>query len=565
MVRYTNVPPGSYRFRVRAANDEGVWNQDGALAVVTVKPLFHQTHWFQALVGLGLVLAGFLGQRLRVRRLEARARHLEAVVDERTGDLRTANDELKAAQEQLARLSRNAGALAEDLAVWGPSMAEEVRRAVQAQRVAILRAEGERLVPIGPVPSQPITLSDVLAVDTAQPQEGRIVVPLAGMTREIRGALVIEGTRSFGDTESALVAGLAQHLGSALDFQALRQRLTASNSRQAEVRQRMLEQGIASMNLCPRCGRCYGQEVARCDTDGAELDGTRLLPLLVLGRYRLQRLLGEGGMGSVFAAHDERLARDVALKVIRADRLNDAETRFRLDREARALASVHHPSVVSLFDSGELEDGSAFLAMELLTGTTVAEQLLDCGRATPAQVAALVAQVGSALHAAHRVGVVHRDVKPGNILLVPEGGVFRAKVVDFGVAKSSHAGARLTHTGVLIGTPAYMSPEQVNGEEVDGRSDLYSLAVVAFEALTGRRLVASEDVAKSMIEVLYGAHPPVSSLAVVPPGVDAAFDAALAKRPEDRPTDIETWSQDLAAMLATEPPAAGTGWSVRRS
>jgi serine/threonine protein kinase len=388
------------------------------------------------------------------------------------------------------------------------------------------------------------------------------VVPVTGLSGEIRGALVVDGARHWGDTERGLVAGFAQHLGSALDLQALRERLTVSSARQAEVRHHMLVQGIQTLNLCPRCGRCFDQTRPRCEADGAELDGTRLLPYRVHDRYLLLRLLGEGGMGSVFACRDERLDRDVALKVIHAERLLDSQTRFRLEREARALASVDHPSVVGLFDSGELEDGSAFLVMELVDGTSVADLLLNHGPATPAQAATLVAQVGSALAAAHRAGVVHRDVKPANIVIAGGGQApLIAKVLDFGVAKSARTDTRLTRTGAIMGTPAYMSPEQVEGGDVDGRSDLYSLAVVAFEALTGRRLVEGAEGAKQMIEVLYGTHPAVSSFVAVPDGVDAAFDKALAKRPEDRPDDIEAWSRGLAGLLA-DAAASTSGWPV---
>ena len=559
---YTNLAPGSYTFRVRAANDDGVWNETGTSSAIRILPLFHQTRWFQALVGLGIAFLGFVAHRVRVQRLQARANRLEAVVGERTAELRNANEDLKNAQEQLARLSQNAGAMVEDLAVWGPSMAEEVRRAIRARRVDVFRAEGEKLVPLASTPARPPAWKDVEAARGGVADGRDTLVAVTGVTNEIRGALLIEGTPNWGDTERGLVAGLAQHLGSALDFQALRTRLAVSTSRQAEVRQQMLDQGIATVNLCPRCGRCYDQTVAVCGADASELDGSRLLAYRVQDRYRLVRLLGEGGMGSVFAAQDEKLDREVALKIIRADRLGDAEARFRLDREARALASVRHPSVVGLFDSGELEDGSAFLVMELLAGSSLADLLLKHGRGTPAQVAALTSQVGSALGAAHRVGVVHRDVKPGNILVVSGDEGFQAKVLDFGLAKSTRADARLTQTGVLLGTPAYMSPEQVDAGEIDGRTDMYSLAAVAYEALTGRRLVEGDDVARTMMDVLYGGHPAVSSLVTVPDGVDDAFDAALAKRPEDRPLDIEAWSRGLAALLENASAAEGAGWSV---
>jgi serine/threonine protein kinase len=262
----------------------------------------------------------------------------------------------------------------------------------------------------------------------------------------------------------------------------------------------------------------------------------------------------------VFEAHDERLRRDVALKVIRAEMLGDAEARFRLEREAQTLARIRHPGVIDLFDSGELEDGSAFLVMELLAGRDLAGVLTRHGAGTPAQVAVLLRQAAAALAAAHRAGVVHRDVKPANIFLMPDQRAFRAKLLDFGLAKSTRLEAKLTRTGNFVGTPAYMSPEQVEGTEIDARADLYSLAAVAYEALTGQRVVSGTEVARMLVDVLYSTPPLASShVPGLPAAADAAFEAALAKRPAERPAEIEAWAAALAALLET---VAGSvpGW-----
>ena len=226
-------------------------------------------------------------------------------------------------------------------------------------------------------------------------QGGSTIVPVTGMTGELRGALTIEGSGAWGETERRLVNALAQHLGSALDLQHLREQLTATAARQVEVRERMHARGIHTLKLCPRCGRCYDDGLERCAADATLLDDSRLLPYQVAERYRLAFLLGEGGMGSVFEAHDERLQRDVALKVIRSEMLSDAEARFRLEREAQTLARIRHPGVIDLFDSGELEDGSAFLVMELLAGRDLAGVLSRHGPGTPAQVAALLRQAAA--------------------------------------------------------------------------------------------------------------------------------------------------------------------------
>ena len=562
---YTNLPPGTYRFRVKASNDDGVWNENGAALELRLLPFFHQTRTFQALCALGLVFLGTGAHRLRMRRLKRRADQLERIVAEQTRDLRVANEDLRRAQEQLARLSEAAPDKLENVAAWGASMAEEVGRAIRADRVHLWKAEADGFIPLTPNAGRPPSWDDVRAAQTRlESGEASSLLPVMGMTNEVRGALVIDGPIAWGDTELRLATGLAQHLGSALDLQALREQLTVSASRQAAVRQRMLEKGVPTLKLCARCGRCYEETALRCEADASDLDGSRLLPYRVLDRYRLTSLQGEGGMGSVFAAHDERLRRDVALKVIRAERLGDAEARFRLEREARALAQIHHPSVVGLFDSGELEDGSAFLVMELLAGRNLADLLLKYGPGTPRQVATLLRQSGPALGAAHRVGVVHRDVKPANLLLIPDGESFQTKVLDFGLAKSTRAEERLTQTGVLVGTPAYMAPEQVEGGELDGRTDIYSLAAVAYEALTGKRVVEGHEVGRMMMDVLYGGAARVSSLIEVPEAIDKAFESALAKRPSDRPAFIEPWAEELAALLDALPQRDTPGWPSLR-
>src|SRR5262249_29625935 len=156
--------------------------------------------------------------------------------------------------------------------------------------------------------------------------------------------------------------------------------------------------------------------------------------------------------------------REVALKIIKAALLSDSAMRFRLEREAQSIAHIRHQGVVALFDSGELDDGSAFLVMELLAGQDLASLLAEYGRGRPSQVATLVRQAGTALAAAHGAGVIHRDIKPENLFLVPSGAGFQVKILDFGIARSTKVDNRVTMTGVVLGTPSYMSPEQVRGQ-----------------------------------------------------------------------------------------------------
>jgi serine/threonine protein kinase len=269
-------------------------------------------------------------------------------------------------------------------------------------------------------------------------------------------------------------------------------------------------------------------------------------------------------MGTVVAAQDEKLGRDVAIKLIRPEHFNNADLKRRFEREARTVAHIQHPGVIALYDSGELEDGTAFLVMENLVGCDLALLINAYGRGNPRQVAALVRQGSAALGAAHRAGVVHRDVKPGNIFLVDDSSGFRVKVLDFGLAKSTTFEKELTQTGVVVGTPTYMSPEQIQGQEVDARTDVYSFAAVCYEALTGKKAASGADLGQILINVLNAAPaPPSFFLPGVPPEVDAAFESALAKDRGRRLEDIELWGASFADLLEKAPAdPAPAGWPI---
>jgi serine/threonine protein kinase len=303
---------------------------------------------------------------------------------------------------------------------------------------------------------------------------------------------------------------------------------------------------------------------ACCTADGAQLESPRTLPYRLLGRYRFLRLIGQGGMGMVLSAHDEKLGRDVAVKFIRAEHFNDRGMKERFEREARAVARIQHPGVINLHDSGELEDSTAFLVMEKLTGRDLGAVLGSCGRGTPAQVAVLVREGSAALGAAHRAGLVHRDVKPENIFLADAPGGFLVKVLDFGLAKSMAIEKGLTQTGMMVGTPKYMSPEQVRGEDVDAATDVYSFAAVCYEALTGRQAVSGDDLARILMNVCSDTPPAPSSVVPgLPPELDSAFAAALSKDRGRRPRDIEEWGAEAARILERLPPEPGAaGWPV---
>jgi len=255
-------------------------------------------------------------------------------------------------------------------------------------------------------------------------------------------------------------------------------------------------------------------------------------------------------MGTVFQAHDERLKRDVAMKLLRADKFNHGPVRARFEQEARTVARVDHPGVVAVYDSGEVEEGSLFIAMEWLNGRDLGATLKRAGPGTPAEVAALLRQGAAALGAAHAAGLVHRDIKPENIFLVTAQDRLKIKIVDFGIAKDISEDINLTATGALVGTPMYMSPEQILGRQVDARSDLYSFAAVAYLALTGRRVTLGDSFGAVLFDIVQGSPPPVSTLVQdIPSEVDRAFEWAFAKAPAARPASVVEWVHSFAHLL----------------
>ena len=554
---YTRIPPGRYRFRVMSLNGDGAWSEEGQTLTLVKQPHYYETWWFRVLVSLTgfLLLYGFYQVRLlQLRRNEAR---LSALVAERTR-------KLEEAQERIAGLLESSPKALRNLEEWAQAVAVDLAHSLGAGEISIwvLGREGPKPLVATTLPAPSLEmLREAGRRQGLHQSEGQTVVPARGMTGEMYGLLVVrDGRPRWENAEQRLLLSFAHQLGGALETQRMRLELSDARERWNLVHQEMLAQGIELLRLCPRCGRCYEPTAERCEQDGAPLVDEDLLPYRVIERYRLVRRLGQGGMGIVFEAHDERLERRVAVKIIRAEYFRNAQVRLRFEQEARLLASIRHPGVIDVYDTGELPSGAAFIAMERLVGADLAEVLRRHGRGTPAQVAAVVAQGGAALAAAHAAGFVHRDIKPANIFLEPRSEGLRVRLLDFGLAKSMQLDTSLTQTGMLLGTPLYMSPEQVQGREFDARSDLYSLAVVAYEALVGKKLIEAEEFSAVCVAILQGTPPPPSrGVPGLPPAVDRCFAEALARDREGRPQHVGSWAHALAELLAGVP-ADIPGW-----
>jgi len=253
-----------------------------------------------------------------------------------------------------------------------------------------------------------------------------------------------------------------------------------------------------------------------------------------LGRYRIDRVLGAGGMGAVYAGVQEPLGRPVAIKVLHGEFSTDPLVVARFKREAEVAASLSHPNIASVTDFG-IEAGRAFLVMDLLDGESLAERIASAGQLDETTVVRFALQILTALSVAHGREVVHRDLKPENIFVQDAGGVELVKLLDFGIARVMEVDASMTRTGTILGTPAYMSPEQARGKSVDVRSDLFSLGAVLHEALTGQRVFAGENYHELMFAVAEHDPPPLSSLdPSFSPALSAIVERALAKDPNAR-------------------------------
>jgi serine/threonine-protein kinase len=257
-------------------------------------------------------------------------------------------------------------------------------------------------------------------------------------------------------------------------------------------------------------------------------------PPVTLGRYRIIDAIGKGAMGIVYRARDPMINREVALKAIPlADEFEGSaleEARAKFFREAEMAGRLSHPHIVTIFDAGE-DDGIAYIAMELLRGRHLVDHTLP-QRLLPASVAFdIVARLADALHFAHQRQVVHRDIKPANVMYDPSGA--ELKITDFGIARLTDS-AR-TRTGVVLGTPSFMSPEQLQGREVTGRSDLFSLGVTFFQLLTAQLPFRADSMPALMLKIVQEPHPRIRAVRPdLPERLDAFFDRALAKEPGDR-------------------------------
>ena len=323
----------------------------------------------------------------------------------------------------------------------------------------------------------------------------RLLVPMIASNRDLLGLLLL-GDKKSGESYSSgdvkLLQAIAQQIATAREHVLLKERADDDRRVRHQVLARLESGHVNLLKECPACGACYDAVVATCVTDGAELTLSLPVDRTVDGKYRLDRLIGKGGMGAVYEATDLRLARSVAVKIMLGRAFGDHKALRRFEREAQATARLAHPHIISVFDFGALGAEGAFIVMELVRGRTLRAELQQRGRIAPQDAAIWFEHICAGVAAAHHQGIIHRDLKPENVLITRAAtGGDLAKVLDFGLAKIRPSEAdetfEPTSAGVVLGTAAYMAPEQLSGDDVDERGDIFALGVMVAEAIVGTR------------------------------------------------------------------------------
>lgn len=322
------------------------------------------------------------------------------------------------------------------------------------------------------------------------------------------------------------------------------------------------------MKICPLCSTEYRDDVRFCPNDGQTLRSAGpkadLVGQVLADRYHILRKLGEGGMGQVYLAEHVKMGRRSAIKVMNPSMVHDPDAVARFNREAANASRISDAHVCAIYDFGETPEGLIYLAMEYVEGEPLTEVLEREGALPVGRAASICIQVAGALQAAHDLGIVHRDLKPDNIMLTRgRDGADAVKVVDFGIAKAAggEGGQKVTRTGLVVGTPEFMSPEQLAGDPLDGRSDVYSLGLVFFNMLTGTLPFPADSAQEAMVKRLTdepAALPDVRPDLHFPPGLQATLDTALARSPADRYQSAAKFAHDVAAVVGLSGALAGT-------
>ncbi len=388
----------------------------------------------------------------------------------------------------------------------------------------------------------------------------RLIVPLVGTDDRLAGLFLLGEKRSevpYTARDRNLLESVAGQVALVYENTRLKERVDRERKIKHEVLGRFEERHINLLKECPRCGACFDSSALTCDKDSSELTFSMPVERTVDGRYRLERLVGRGGMGAVYDATDLRLNRRVAVKILSGKMFGNREALRRFEREAQTSARLSHRNIITVYDYGVLGTGGAYLVMELISGETLAALIKREGCVPPQTAADCFNQILEGIKAAHAAGVIHRDLKPANVLISKEeNGQPHVRVLDFGLAKirlseltdTNGPTALATTPGTVMGTIAYMSPEQLTGEAVDERSDLFSVGVIVVEALTGQRPFRGRIYTELLSSILHGSfHLERGSKEAE--RLDAVLQKCLAKDRESRFSSVAEMQRELIPAI----------------
>ena len=369
----------------------------------------------------------------------------------------------------------------------------------------------------------------------------RLIVPMAGTDQRLAGLMLLGQKKSevpYTAGDRQLLETLADQIAIVYENVRLKERVDRDRRVRNEVLARVEDRKINLLKECPRCGRCFDSSVQTCPNDNSELTLPLAVERTIVDRYRLDKLIGRGGMGAVYEANDVRLNRKVAVKILSGQLFGNSAALRRFEREAQTSARLTHPNIITVYDYGVLSTEGAYLVMELVTGETLGAVLKRRRGVQSTEAANWLEQVLNAVGTAHSVGVIHRDLKPDNIFIT--GTDSQIKILDFGLAKLQQAtegddsgNSAMTNPGAVMGTFGYMSPEQLSGREVDHRTDLFSIGVIAVEMITGRRPFRGKNYHEHLTAIL---HDPfhLEDQSQQGKALDDVLQKSLAKNPDDR-------------------------------
>jgi hypothetical protein len=460
-------------------------------------------------------------------------------------------------------LGYSSGGQSHDLRITEES---ELLRLMQRHR----RAQDFPLPPDSGLPDDEIAWLTGLGVN--------LIVPMSGNDGRMAGLLLLGEKKSeepYTPNDRQLLQTITAQMAVVYENVWLKEQASREQKIKHEVLGRLEDQQINLVKECPACGACYDSTSDACEKDQRELTLSLPVERIIDNKYRLDQMIGRGGMGAVYEATDVRLNRRVAIKIMLGNMFGDRVALRRFEREAQASARLNHPNIITVYDYGAIRTDGAYLVMELVRGTTLRSELQRTGGLDPKTAAAWFTQLLEGVKAAHQAGVIHRDLKPENVLISSDASTReksreQIKVLDFGLAKILQVDPAnpqsLTTPGTIMGTFAYMSPEQVTGEEVDERSDIFSLGVMVVEALTGHRPFVGRTSAELIAAILSApfhlpgdARREAGGVAGALDGVrllDEVLQRCLAKDREQRFASVAAMQQQLIPAIENCPALA---------